>query len=104
VPQAPEPRYGPTDPGTVLLELGGDVGALVLAVPAALDGTEIEISRDGQPRCHSQVRERRARGGSTYAAVYPGLPSGCYTIWQNSGLPAGTVEVHGGQVATFSWE
>jgi hypothetical protein len=104
VPEEPEPHYGPTEPGTVLLELGGDVGALILAVPAALDGAEIEISRDGQPRCHAQVRERRARGGSTYAAVYPGLASGRYTIWRDRDVPAGSVEVCGGQVATFTWE
>jgi hypothetical protein len=36
---------GPSGPGTVVLELGADVGALVLHTPAELDGREIEISR-----------------------------------------------------------
>jgi hypothetical protein len=101
-----EHSYGPTQPGTVLLDLGGNVGALVLSVPAALAGAEIEISRadraDG-PRTHAQVRERPAGGQAGYAAVYPGLTSGTYTIWRDRQTPLGTVEVTGGQVATFTW-
>jgi hypothetical protein len=101
-----EPRYGPTQPGTVLLDLGGTIGALVLTVPAALTGAEIEISRADQPdgpRTHAQVRERPGRGAAGYAAVYPGLSAGTYTIWRDRHTPLGTVEVTGGQVATFTW-
>jgi hypothetical protein len=100
---AHEPGYGPTAAGTVLLELGGEVGALILTVPAGLAGAEIEISRDGQPRCHARVRERQAGGDPGYAAVYPGLAAGRYTIWRDRETPAGSVEVAGGQVATFDW-
>jgi hypothetical protein len=84
----------------VLLELGGDVGALVLTVPAELEGAEIEISQDGQPRSHARVRARPAAGGTSYAAVYPGLTAGRYVIWRDRETPAGAVEVTGGQVAT----
>ena len=41
-----ESAAGPSGPGTVVLELGADVGALVLYTPAGLDGREIEISRE----------------------------------------------------------
>jgi hypothetical protein len=54
-----EQSYGPTRPGTVLLDLGGNVGALVLSVPAALAGAEIEIGLADQPdgpRTHARVR------------------------------------------------
>jgi hypothetical protein len=100
----PEPRHGPTGPGAVLLELGRDVGALVLLVAADRNGTEIEISQDGLPRCHAQVRERLARDGTTYAAVYPGLQAGRYTLWRDQQSPGGTVEVAGGQVTTVDWQ
>ena len=46
---------GPSGPGTVVLELGADVGALVLLTPAELDGREIEISRDAVPDRKSVV-------------------------------------------------
>ena len=38
---------GPSGPGSVVLELGNDVGALVLETPAALLGQETEISPVG---------------------------------------------------------
>ena len=65
---------GPSGPGTVVMELGAGVGALILYTPAGLDGEEIEISRDGAPRTHSRVRPRHLPGQTRYAAVYPGLP------------------------------
>ena len=57
---------GPSGPGTVVLELGADVGALVLFTPADLDGREIEISREDQVarRTHSQVRPRHMPSGT----------------------------------------
>jgi hypothetical protein len=35
--------------GPVLLDIGGDIGALIVAMPAALDGIEIEIRPVGEP-------------------------------------------------------
>jgi hypothetical protein len=97
---------GPSGPGTVVLELGADVGALVLFTPAELDGREIEISRDETPgarRTHSQVRPRNLAKVTRYAAVYPDLPAGTYTIWADEQTRAGSVAVAGGHVANWSW-
>jgi hypothetical protein len=104
--QVTEPAYGPTGAGTVVLNLGPGVGALVLSTPPEMNGSEIEISLDGSPqarRTHSQVRERRAGGRTSYAAVYPELASGTYTIWRDHATAAGTVVVAGGAVARFDW-
>jgi hypothetical protein len=95
---------GPSGPGTVVLELGPGVGALILYTPARLDGAEIEISREPDARrTHSRVRPRHVPGGTRYAAVYPGLAAGCYTIWRDQHRPAATVTVTGGQVSTCHW-
>jgi len=97
---------GPSGPGTVVLELGAGVGALVLFTPAELDGREIEISRDDSPaarRTHSQVRPRHMSAGTSYAAVYPDLAAGTYTIWADSQNRAGSVVVAGGRVTNWSW-
>lgn len=95
-----EPEYGPTGAGTVVLDVGGQIGALVLHTPAALAGAEIEIGRRaaGAGRTHACVRERRGGRGSGYAAIYPGLPAGDYTIWVPGGHAAGAVAITGGQI------
>jgi hypothetical protein len=101
-----EPSAGPTGPGSVVLELGAGIGALVLYTPPGLDGEEIEISRDGGPgahRTHSRVRPRPMPGETRYAAVYPGLRAGCYTVWRDERTPAVTVTVTGGQVSSCHW-
>ena len=99
-----EPAAGPSGPGTVVLEVGADVGALILYTPADLDGAEIEISREpGARRTHSRVRPRRMPAGTRYAAVYPGLPAGSYTIWRDAHRPAAAVTVTGGQVSNCRW-
>ena len=111
-----EPAAGPSGPGTVVMELGADIGALILYTPAEMDGEEIEISRDepgeadgscddesAARRTHSQVRPRHLPGETRYAAVYPGLPAGRYTVWRDEHSPAVAVTVTGGQVATCRW-
>lgn len=98
--------YGPTGPGTVLLELGANTGALLLDVPAALNGREIEISPAGpagQARRHAQVRERPAPSGLRYCALYEGVPAGVCTVWRDAGTAALTVTVTGGQVTVCRW-
>jgi hypothetical protein len=98
-----ESAAGPTGPGTVVLELGADVGALILYTPAELDGVEIEISRDGSHRTHSQVRRRPMANATTYAAVYPSLAAGQYTIWRDEEHAAATAVITGGQVTSCRW-
>jgi hypothetical protein len=109
-----------------VLELGAGIGALILYTPPGLDGEEIEISRDDEPgapvskaprskapgskvpvskaaRTHSRVRARPMPGETRYAAVYPGLQAGRYTIWHDEQNPAAVVTVTGGQVSSCHW-
>jgi len=97
---------GPSGPGTVIMELGADIGALILFTPADMDGEEIEISCDDEPgsrRTHAQVRARHLPGETRYAAVYPGLPAGRYTVWRDEYSPAAAVTITGGQVSNCAW-
>jgi hypothetical protein len=75
-----EQAAGPSGSGTVMLELGPGIGALVLRTPAELDGAEIELSRPDGGRTHSRVRPRHTGSGTSYAAVYPALAAGEYTV------------------------
>jgi hypothetical protein len=88
------------------MDVGGDIGALILYTPAAMDGREIEISPDGQPgarRTHAQVRARHLPAETRYAAVYSGLPAGEYTIWDGQDRPTARAVITGGEVATCRW-
>ena len=104
-----ESPLGPSTSGSVVLELGPGIGALVLYTPPELDGAEIEISLTGgegdQPakRTHSQVRQRHTAAGTSFAAVYPGLATGEYVIWRDTGTQAMTVTIEDAQVATARW-
>ena len=98
---------GPSGSGSVVLELGPGVGALVLHTPQELDGREIEISPLGGStavrRTHSQVRPRTTNSMTQYAAVYPELATGTYTVWDDEVTSVATVTIHDGQVTTASW-
>ena len=100
-----EPVAGSSGSGTVVLELGPGVGALVLHTPAELNGAEIDISLAGANghRTHSMVRPRHVAGGIQYAAVYPELPPGEYTVWQRDGSPALTATVTEGTATVVTW-
>jgi hypothetical protein len=100
-----ERRLPASTEGSVVMEVGGDVGAIVVYTPDALAGLEIEILRrgDDDPFVHTEVRERRLREGTIYAAVFPAVPAGDYTLLPVAALPALDVSVEGGHVAELSW-
>ena len=109
-----EPVLGPSSAGSVVLELGDAVGVLVLEATVELNGREIEISPvDGihdhvhahahAHRTHSMVRERGTAAGKGYAAVYPGLAVGTYTVWRDHDTPAGRITIDGGRVTRYRW-
>jgi len=104
--------------GPVLLDIGGDVGALVVRMPADTVGLEVEIrpvpvSGDhthehahDHPHAHRHVAvvARAVATGVAYTLVYEGLRAGRYTL---HALPAGpvalTVDVEGGGVTRADW-
>jgi hypothetical protein len=98
-------HHGPSFDGSVVLDIGGDIGAVALMVPAALAGVEIDIIGvgPGTVTTHSLVRPRVLPGTTLYAAVYPGLPQGAYRIPAAAGFPSLDVQVCGGAVAEVSW-
>jgi hypothetical protein len=92
-------------PESVVLDIGQDVGALIIYTEAALRGREIEVSPRGSvaTRTHVQVLERRINGQPVFAAVFPGLRAGDYHIWDEAPNPRGIVTIIGGEVTTVDW-
>jgi hypothetical protein len=92
-------------PEFVVLEIGEDVGALIVHADRELHGVEIEISpaeRDGH-RSHKEVLERDAGGAPAYTAVFDQLPAGMYTLWSEGVARVRGVNVAGGQIAELDW-
>jgi len=99
--------------GPVLLDIGGDIGALILTMPATLIGAEVEarpiagaayISHcAGSHLPHVAVL---ARPGSPvrHTAVFAELQDGEYELYLRPDQPPRlTAVVRGGEVSTASW-
>lgn len=96
----------PSGIGTVLLDIGGDTGALIIHTGPECHGWEIEISpahAGGPPRTHAAVRARHLGDRTIYSAVYDGLPAGEYDIWRDATTRVGRITVAGAHVAEFRW-
>ena len=95
----------PSTEGSVVMEVGGDIGALVVYTPDALAGLEIELALRGDDHqfVHTEVRERQLPDGTIYAGVFPTVPSGEYTLLPAAALPALDVRVEGGRVSELTW-
>jgi hypothetical protein len=88
--------------GHAVLDIGQNIGALVIYTGAELCGKEIEVSPKDNHRqkTHTEVRERRIDGRSTYAALFLALPEGDYNIWC---IPGQSVTITGGKVTEIDW-
>ena len=94
---------GTSEVGSVVLDIGGDLGAAMVHTPPTLAGSEIEIRRRGAPwdGTHVAVRARRLPGGDVYIALFPALAEGSYEVrvrGEADGNVA-SVAVRGGQVS-----
>jgi hypothetical protein len=97
------PRSG--SPDALVLDIGGNIGALIIYADESCLGSEIDLTPVGAPRSHhlhTMVRRRRATGKDVIAGLYPEVREGTYIVWglEDSG-PLGEVTVMGGQVSEF---
>jgi hypothetical protein len=104
---------------SVLLDIGGDVGALVIGLPSTLEGEEIELRpvghspfehRHGDGHAHSHlphvavVPRPSPEGETIYSAVFYEVPQGRYELYVRPDGPVRlTVDVTGGEVTSADW-
>jgi hypothetical protein len=83
-----------------VLDIGGDVGAVLVVVGPALDGAEIELyDEQGGYVMHTEVHGREVMGRLQYAGLFPSVREGNYRLDTADGAPRERVVVTGGQVA-----
>ncbi|HEY6379147.1 MAG TPA: hypothetical protein VI316_08195, partial [Candidatus Dormibacteraeota bacterium] len=91
--------------GCVILDIGGETGALVIHTGADRLGDEIEVTRldgAGMPT-HVAVLKRRISGGVAHAAVFSTLREGTYQIHGAGPSCPGRAHVMAGGVAEVDW-
>ncbi len=115
--------------GAVMLDIGGDVGALVVIMPPSMVGAEIEIDAVGAAhehdheighehghgdghghghghhhRAHVAVVDRPVADGHASSLVFPELVEGSYELFdKGEETVLLTVEIVGGQVTFTDW-
>ena len=95
----------PSGQGTVVLNIGAGIGALVVHTPGSLHGHEIEVSpiEDTTRRTHAAVRARYVRDGVMFSMVIDNLAEGRYTVWRDPITPIAEVDVASGMVTEYEW-
>lgn len=106
--------------GAVLLDIGGEVGALVVEMPEQMVGTEVEIRPlrriavhthgphghvGHEHLAHVAVVRRPVAGGAVPSLVFPELIDGGYELF-SKGHPEAVVlrvDVVGGEVTKTDW-
>lgn len=90
----------------LILDIGGDVGALVVYTGEDLIGSEIEVSRRDDPgrRVHTVVHRRQFNGVEICAGVFPALSAGGYLAWGLGGRPDIELTITGGEVVELHWD
>jgi hypothetical protein len=86
-----------------VLDIGEDIGALVIYTVQEMLGEEIEVSPKGNQalRIHTAVLERKANGRTFFAALFLELPEGDYITLTT---PSSEITIIGGQVAELHWQ
>jgi hypothetical protein len=86
---------------TPVLDIGDDVGALVVYLPEDTPSGELEACPEGRPadHFHTGVHPRPIGGETVYTAVFPEVIDGSYQVLDDAGIPMALVRVTGGHVA-----
>jgi hypothetical protein len=110
------PTLGPTEvenpfagQGSVLLDIGDDIGTMVIAIPPELEGVEVEIRPAVPPTGHVHhphvaVVNRPVAGGLLPSLVFPEVQEGTYGLYlKHEDVRQLTVTVAGGEVSSAQW-
>ncbi len=94
----PHVRGGPS-----VLDIGGDIGALIATMPAEDAGGELHLRSEHEPAAdiHTGVWVRDAPSGPVTTAVFAELREGRYWVLDRVGRGLRSVDVRGGELASI---
>ena len=90
----------PASGAAPVLDIGGDVGALVVYLGVVPSSGELEACPAGEPsgRFHTGVHVRPVGDALVPVAVFPAVVAGTYDLLDEQGGPVATVVVEGAAV------
>ena len=90
--------------GPPILDIGGNIGALVATMDPDAAGTELHLRSEHQPpiNIHTGVWHRSFNGVTTTAAVFAELVEGTYWVLDPGGTPIRPVTIRGAEVANIN--
>ena len=84
-----------------VLDIGGEIGAVLVRTGPALAGAEIELyDEDGSYLMHTEVHARPVPGAVQHAGLFPAVRQGSYLLDVRDGSQRERVVVTGGRVVT----
>jgi hypothetical protein len=96
----PEHRAAGDQPGGLVLDIGDDIGAIVVHLADRPVSGELHARPAGQAvgQFHTGVHERPVSGRLVPVAVFPAVRMGDYEVLDADGTPVAAVTVAGGTV------
>ena len=95
--------YAHVQGGATVLDIGGDVGALVATMDDDTIGTELHLRSDTRPslNIHTGVWRRGSGSEMVTAAVFAELVAGTYWVLDRAGDVIQRVDIRGGALASI---
>lgn len=96
----PLESYDHVQGGAPVIDIGGDIGAMVAMMDPGAVGTELHLRSEHDPpiSIHTGVWERRQGPATVAAAVFAELLEGTYWVLDGAGNDVRRVEITGGEL------
>jgi len=99
----PGESYAHVQGGATVLDIGGDIGALLATMDDDSVGTELHLRSDSRPQLdiHTGIWRRGSGPDAVTAAVFAELVAGSYWVLDRAGAATQRVDIRGGVLASI---
>ncbi len=99
----PVESYAHVQGGPTVLDIGGDIGAMIVTMKAETAGTELHLRSEHEPpiTIHTGVWRRGFGEQVSTTAVFAELVEGRYWVLDSSGADLRQVEIRGGALTSI---